>query len=251
MKSPIRCLKRIFPIFLLALSLAQSVADEKPKIRALLITGGCCHNYLFQSTALIEGVRPHADVEWTIVLEGGFGTRGKAAFYSRDDWHKNYDVVVHNECFANTTEEDYIKGITEVHKAGLPAIVIHCAMHTYRAAKFDDWRQFLGVTSRRHDHQSRYPTKVVNGDHPIMKGFPSDWVSPKDELYVVDKVWPNATPLVTAKSERDGKEHAVFWVNQYGKARVFGTTFGHTTDTFTDRVFLDTIGRAMLWTTEK
>lgn len=251
MKSSIKWLRSLLPIVLLSLSFSQGFAADKPKIRALLITGGCCHNYLFQSTALIEGVRPHVDVDWTIVLEGGFGTRGKAEFYNRKDWHKNYDIVVHNECFANTAEEEYVKGITEVHKQGLPAIVIHCAMHTYRAAKFDDWREFLGVTSRRHDHQSKYPTKVVNTDHPTMKGFPSDWVSPKDELYIVEKIWPNATPLVTAKSERNGKEHAVFWTNQYGKAKVFGTTFGHTNETFTDRVFLDTIARGMIWATGK
>lgn len=226
-------------------------AQEKPKIRALLITGGCCHNYVFQSMAMMEGLKAHADIEWTMVMQGGFGTRGKASFYDRKDWGKDYDVVIHNECFANTTEEDYIKSITAVHKEGLPAIVIHCAMHTYRAAKFDDWREFLGVTSRRHEHQSRYPTKVVAPDHPIMKGFPKDWVSPKDELYIVDKLWPNATPLVTAVSERTKEEHAVFWTNQFGKARVFGTTFGHTTDTFEDKVFIDTIARGVLWAVGK
>ena len=33
-----------------------------------------------------------------------------------------------------------------------------------------------------------------------MKGFKEDWVTPIDELYVIDKVWPNTTPVATAIS---------------------------------------------------
>ena len=126
-------------------------------------------------------------------------------------------------------------------------VVIHCAMHTYRASKIDDWRQFLGVTSRRHEHQSRYPVKKVALKHPILKGMPEDWVTPKDELYVIEKMWPKARALATSKSERDGKEYAVAWTNQYGKARVFGTTYGHSDATFSDPVFLKLVARGLLW----
>ena len=216
-------------------------------VRALLITGGCCHNYRFQSQALTEGISKSLAIEWTVVHEGGNGTRGQIALYDNPDWAKRYDVVVHNECFADTADETYIRKITEAHKAGVPAVVVHCAMHTYRAATLDDWREFLGVTSRRHDHQSRYPVKIVAPEHPVMKGFRTDWVTPMDELYIVDKLWPNATVLATSKSERDGKEHAVAWVNQFGKARVFGTTYGHSDDTFRDPVFIDLLTRGMKW----
>lgn len=226
--------------------IASAQAPAKP-LRALLITGGCCHNYAFQSQALKDGVAKHAKVEWTIVNEGGTGTRAQIDLYNDLDWAHGFDVVVHNECFASTDSPDYIKSITSVHKSGVPAVVIHCAMHTYRSAKIDDWREFLGVTSRRHDHQSRYPVKVTQPDHPVMKGFPENWVTPMDELYIVDKLWPNATALAVSKSERDEKNHPVFWVNQYGKARVFGTTYGHSDDTFRDPVFLDVVSRGLLW----
>jgi len=228
--------------------LVSAQAEEKQKpVRALLITGGCCHNYKFQSKALIEGVAKEAKVEWKVVNEGGTGTKAKIDFYSDADWAKGYDVVVHNECFANTVDEGYIRSITHAHKEGVPAVVIHCAMHTYRASKTDDWRQFLGVTSRRHEHQSRYPVKKVALKHPILKGMPEDWVTPKDELYVIEKMWPKARALATSKSERDGKEYAVAWTNQYGKARVFGTTYGHSDATFSDPVFLKLVARGLLW----
>jgi type 1 glutamine amidotransferase len=220
-------------------------------IKALLVTGGCCHNYLFQALALTNGIEQYADVEWTIVNEGGKGTEAEIELYNDADWAKKVDIVVHNECFASTDDEDYVRKITKVHQAGTPAIVIHCAMHTYRAAKIDDWREFLGVTSRRHDHQSKYPVKVVAAEHPVMKGFPKDWVTPMDELYVIEKLWPNAKALATSVSEKDKKEHAVAWVNQYGKARVFGTTYGHSDDTFRDPVFIKLLAQGFVWAAGK
>jgi type 1 glutamine amidotransferase len=77
--------------------------------------------------------------------------------------------------------------------------------------------------------------------------MPEDWVTPKDELYVIEKMWPGATPLATSVSEADGKSYPVAWVNGFGKARVFGTTFGHSDATFQDPVFLEMLSRGFLW----
>jgi len=240
---------RLFITALAVLTIQVGVAaDKKQKpLRALLITGGCCHNYIFQSQALIDGVAKHAKVDWTVINEGGKGTKAMIPLYNNPNWAKDYDVVVHNECFANTSDKEYVQSITKAHEAGVPAVVIHCAMHTYRAASFDDWRKFLGVTSRRHEHKSEYPVKKVAEKHPILKGMPDDWKTPKDELYVVEKLWPGAKALATSVSERNKKEHAVIWTHQYGKARVFGTTYGHSDATFKDPVFLNYVSRGLLW----
>jgi uncharacterized protein len=224
----------------------SSTRASRP-LRALLITGGCCHNYPLQSAALTNAVGRLAPATWTIVNEGGSGTRAQIPFYDNPNWAKGFDVVVHNECFADTTDTNYIRKITAAHKAGVPAVVIHCAMHTYRATGIDDWREFLGVTSRRHDHQSNYAVKKMTPPHSILRDMPDDWKSPKDELYIIEKVWPNTRVLATSPSERDGKSHPVAWVNQYGKARVFGTTYGHSEETFRDPVFLNYVARGTLW----
>ena len=242
----------MFSRFLLALAAfiafaptTQSAAE--PPLKALLITGGCCHNYTFQAKALTEGISKSFNVEWTVVNEGGTGTKAQIALYDKPDWAKGFDIVIHNECFADTTDENYLRKITSAHKPGVPAMVIHCAMHTYRSAQIDDWREFLGVTSRRHDHQSKYPVKLVAVDHPVMRGFKADWVTPMDELYVIEKLWPNATALATSKSEQDGKDYPIAWLNTYGKARVFGTTYGHSDDTFRDPIFIDLLTRGFRW----
>jgi len=137
-------------------------ADAAKKIRVLLVTGGCCHDYAFQTKAMqLAASKRGLRVEWTVVNEGGKGTKAKIGLYDKPGWAKGFDVVVHNECFANTTDEAYIRKITQTHKSGVNAVVIHCAMHTYRAAKINDWREFLGVTSRRHEHQSNYTVNVI------------------------------------------------------------------------------------------
>ena len=227
-------------------SVAISAAEQKP-LRALLVTGGCCHNYSFQAQQLTNAVAKLAAVEWTIVNEGGTGTKAEIPLYDNPDWAKGFDVVVHNECFADTTNQTYIRKITSAHKAGVPAVVIHCAMHTYRATDIDDWREMLGVTSRRHDHQAKYPVKLVEPGHPILKGASTNWVTPMDELYVIEKLWPNAKALATSVSEQDGKTYPAAWINQYGKARVFGTTFGHSDDTWRDPNYLTLVSRGTLW----
>ncbi len=234
-------------VTLAALAAGPGHAAETRPLRVLLVTGGCCHNYPLQTTLLTNAFAHHAAAQWTMVNEGGSGTRAEISLYDRPGWAAGFDVVVHNECFADTKTPEYVRKITSAHKAGVPAVVIHCAMHTYRAAEFDDWREFLGVTSRRHDHQSRYPVTRVAADDPIVRGLPDGWKTPMDELYVIEKLWPHARALATSRSEADGHDYPVIWTNQYGRARVFGTTFGHSDDTFRDPVFLDYVARGLLW----
>ena len=253
-----RCLVALLSIVLLwnchsGVQAADAKEGSQKSLKIMLITGGCCHDYDFQTEKLIEAFEnAKVKVDWKVVNEGGKGTKAQIDLYDDPEWSKGYDVVIHNECFANTKSEEYIRKITKAHQNGTNAVVIHCAMHTYRASKIDDWREFLGVTSRKHDHQSNYPVKVILPDHPVMKGFPKDWVSPKDELYIIETLWPNAKALAVGKREGgDQSEHACFWVNEYGKSRVFGTTFGHSNETFEDAAFVQAVVRGSLWAAGK
>ncbi len=226
----------------------SAIADEAKPLKVLLITGGCCHDYPFQSMSLQNAAKARKlRVDWTIVDQGGNGTDAQIDFYQNPDWAKGFDVVIHNECFAKTTDEKYIRKITKPHFEGTNAVVIHCAMHTYRDAKIDDWRQMLGVTSRRHEHKSNYLVRNAKPDHPAMKDFPTEWTTPNDELYVIEKVWPNTEVLATSVSEKTGDLHPVIWTNTYGKSRVFGTTYGHSNETFEDKVFLDVVINGVKW----
>ena len=102
---------------------SSAQAEEKSKsIRALLVTGGCCHNYKYQSKALIAGVAKEAKVDWKVVNEGGSGTRAQIALYDNPSWAKGYDVVVHNECFGAIGDKKFVEGLATAHRdSGVPA----------------------------------------------------------------------------------------------------------------------------------
>ena len=169
----------------------------------------------------------------------------RVALYSKPDWSKGYDVVFHNECFANVKDPNFLKRIVVEHEKGTPAVIMHCAMHCYRAGT-DDWFKLCGITSPGHGKHYAYTAKTV-GDHPVLRGLPKEWALPKEELYHCDTIWPTATPLVEAMREERQSMQTVIWTTQYGKARVFGATIGHSTDTVKLPEFLDLMARGTLW----
>ena len=221
------------------------------RIRALLISGGPFHDYIFQDNVLLQTLSRALPIDWTVIIEGGRATNAQVALYHRPNWAGGFDVVIHNECYADVTDEAFIRKITAAHRGGVPAMVIHCAMHSYRDARVDDWREFLGVSTRRHTKQHRIPVKIADANHPVTRGWKADWVTPMDELYVIDKLWPKATALATAVSPEDNKEYALAWVNDYNGTRVFGTTLGHGNETWQDPAFQELLVRGFKWTVHR
>ena len=223
-------------------------AEAKP-LRALMITGGCCHDYTAQKKILSEGISARANVTWTIMHEGDEDKKmHKFAIYEKPDWTKGYDVVVHNECSGGITNVEWVEHIAKGHAGGVPAVVIHCSMHSYRASSTDEWRKLLGVSSYHHQVKRQFDVVVLKPEQPIMKGFPLKWAHEPDELYKIKKVWPTCTPL--AESITPGKDtdrHPCIWINTYGKARVFGTTLGHDNATMERPEYLDLVSRGLLW----
>ena len=241
----------VFASAVTALCGCLPAATPKP-IRALLVTGGCCHPYAEQAAILSKGISARAHVAWTIVNQGGTAKDSKIPLYENPDWAKGFDIVVHNECFADVTDVAWVKRITAPHHAGVPAVVIHCAMHSYRDAKTDEWHKFLGVASHRHEQSRRFEVQSRKPQHPIMKGFPMSWQPPgTDELYVIDQLMPTAEALADAYGVETRANQVCVWTNQYGKGRVFGLTTGHFNQTLENVDYLSLITRGLLWATDK
>ena len=245
----------IATLLALLLTPLSLLAQEAKPLKALLITGGCCHDYENQKKILTEGISARANVTWTIVHEGEGekkgGTNHKISIYEKDDWAKGYDVVVHNECFADVTDVSFVERVAKAHHDGVPAVVVHCTMHTFRDAKTEEWRKLLGVTSRSHERSRPELVKNLQPTHPIMKGFPAEWKTPNGELYIISKIGPDTTPLAQAFGPDTKKDHPVIWTNQYGQARVFGTTLGHHNETIAHENYLNFISRGLLWACDK
>jgi len=250
-----------FHLFLLAgLALAGLVAvaadREAPQpLRVLMVTGGCCHDYENQKMILAEGLSARANVEFTIFHEEGpDGKKDKThriSIYEKEDWAKGYDVVLHNECFGAITDNAFVERIAKPHHDGVPAVMLHCSAHSYRAADTDEWRKCLGQKSMSHEKNRDLLVKNVAPEHPVMKGFPAEWLDKADELYKNEVLYPNFVPLAKAWGEDTQKDHFLVWVNSYGKGRIFGTTMGHNNSTMEDPVFLDLVARGLLWSCGK
>lgn len=243
-------MKRFLTLATLALSLSSLttlMAQEIKPLKVLMVTGGCCHDYENQKRILSEGLSSRANVEFTIVHEGGDKRDHKVSIYTNSDWAKGYDVVLHNECFGAVEDVAFVEGIAKPHFDGVPAVMLHCSAHSYRTAKTDEWRKCVGQTSMSHEKNRDLNVKNLKPEHPVMKGFPMEWLDKKDELYKNDKLWENFVPLAQAYGEDTKKDHALIWVNTYGKGKVFGTTMGHANSTMEDPVFLDLVARGLLW----
>ncbi|MCZ6793235.1 MAG: ThuA domain-containing protein [Planctomycetota bacterium] len=229
--------------------------DAQP-IRALLVTGGCCHDYDNQKTIITEGISARARVEWTIVHEGGSRSENvrdhKLGVFENQEWADEYDVVVHNTCFGGLRDEDFVGAFVNAHREkGVGAVVLHCGLHSYRNLEGKTWHNFLGIASKRHEKGAPVPVENARPDHPIMATFPESWTTAKDELYVVHETWPGVVPLGLAWGTETKIHHPVIWVNRSGQARVFGTSLGHSNETMGNPIYLDLIARGLLWAVGK
>ncbi len=236
--------------FILLMAFALQSQAAKP-LHALLITGGCCHDYENQKQILTNGISARANVRWTVLHEGGDSKDHHVSIYEKPDWAKGFDVIVHNECFGMVTNKLFVERAAKAHHEGVPAVVIHCSIHSYRDADTDEWRKLLGVSSFRHQQRVAVEVKNLRPGHPVMKQFPATWKTPNGELYEIEKLWPDCIPLAQAYGVRSQKDHACIWVNTYGKARVFGTSLGHFNEEMDNEVYLDLISRGLLWSCGK
>ncbi|MDG0963434.1 MAG: hypothetical protein P8O23_00085, partial [Opitutales bacterium] len=107
-----------------------SFAAEKAKpLKGLLVTGGGHHDYATQKNILTNEISKRIDVEWEILFE--MDPRRMKGILGTDDWSKGYDFIFYNFCFAREDDTQFIDKVVAVHKGGVPAIAMHCAMHTY------------------------------------------------------------------------------------------------------------------------
>jgi uncharacterized protein len=238
---------------LLAFGVASLQAQTQP-LKVLMVCGGCCHDYEKQKLILAEGLSSRANVEFTVVHEQGNSLTErthKISIYAKDNWAQGYDVVVHNECFGKVEDVSFVNRIAKAHFDGVPAVMLHCSTHSYRAAATDEWRMCVGQKSMSHEKNRDLLVKNIAPEHPIMKGFPLEWKDPKDELYKNEILYPNLVPLAKAYGEDTKKDHVLVWTNTYGKAKVFGTTMGHGNETMQAPEFLDLVARGLLWACDK
>lgn len=226
-------------------------AEEQDPLKALYITGGGWHDFETQEELFINGMNDRLGdaFEWTIVHEGDGEPDYHVSVLGEENWADNYDLVVHNTGFGRVTDADFVESFVEDHH-GTPAVMIHSAVHSYRYAEPSTlWFQFMGQQSMWHEGQRGFEVENLAPDHPVMQDFPETWINPDDELYVIEEVWGDITPLARAYGVESETYHTVTWTHEIDDTRVFATTMGHTNKVFESDVFLDTLANGIRWAT--
>jgi type 1 glutamine amidotransferase len=233
-----------------------AAADDAKPIKALLVIGGCCHDYEKQKTILTEGISARANVEWTIAYDPSDKTNHLNPVYENPDWSKGFDVIVHDECSADVKDPQIVERILKPHREGVPAVLLHCAMHCYRTEGFPEqdtpWFQFSGLATTGHGPHKPLSFEYTDAEHPITRGLVG-WTTGPEELYNnIRPLMKTAHALATGKQEGQ-KDSVVVWTNDYGpkKTKVFATTLGHNNALVGDGRYLDLVTRGMLWSLDK
>ena len=250
-------------VLALGLPLTSVRAAEAKPLRVLLITGGCCHDYAKQKDILKKGIEARANIQITQVHTDDNSTKPPLTMLGGADFAKGYDAIIHGECAADLSDPAFIAAVLAPHRAGIPGVNLHCAMHSYRVGNPGTkatngteraaWFDYLGLQSSGHGPQEPLELNMLGATHPVTRGM-TNWITIREELYNNIQVLPTATPLINGKQtikQKDGStkdvEAVVAWVNQYDKTRVFSTSVGHNNDTVNDTRYLDLVTRGLLW----
>lgn len=253
---------------LLALAPAVPAQDSPKPLKALLIIGGCCHDYAKQKDILKQGIEARANVIVDIIYVADGNTHPALAIYGQSDYAKGYDVVIHDECAADIKDPAIIQGVLKPHQDGIPGVNLHCAMHSYRFGEFTKpvtngaansfWYEYIGLQSSGHGPQEPIAIAFTDQKSPVTAGL-ADWTTIREEHYNNVKVFDTAhalahgTQVIKNKAgESRTNNFVVAWVNTYReKTRVFSTTIGHNNDTVADARYLDLVTRGLLWACDK
>ncbi|MCE2684446.1 MAG: ThuA domain-containing protein [Verrucomicrobiota bacterium] len=249
-------------------------AEQKPLLRVLVVAGGCCHDYATQKEVLKKGIEARVNAVVEVAYDPTKSTKPLFELFKSPDWGKNFDVVVHDECAADITDQAYVANIVNAHKNGLPAVNLHCAMHSYRWGNFKEpvkagadnasWYEMLGLQSTGHGPQQPIAITFTDKSHPVTTGL-ADWTTINEELYnnvqvLGAKTLATGLQKVPEKKDKKGKvtpaseaNAIVAWTNEFGpkKTRIFSTTIGHNNATVEDARYLDLVARAVLWSAGK
>ena len=226
-------------------------AGARP-VQALYITNysNVWHDYSAQKTSLLDGVRQFLSIDFNLV---GKDPDDALDLMKSPDFGAGYDVIIYNMCFADDFDVERINNvISQTRDRGIPAVLLHCAMHSFQQTSsnypehelelkvaewewreknpnvdFPYWWRFTGVDTLSHDWLRSVSAHRVSQEHPITRTLPETFDLRQDELYRNLRVKEGVTPLLVAHSPESDKEHLVAWTHTVGAGKVFATTLGH------------------------
>jgi uncharacterized protein len=264
-----------------ALVFPAAAQDKKPggKIKVILIDGQNNHNWRATSPLLKKVLedcgRFTVDVSSNLKAGDKPGEIKDTVPFPPD--LSKYDVVLSNYNGAAWPAE-FNKSLDENLKTGKIALVIvHAANNAFTG--WNEYNQMIGMGWRNnkfgdrlivdaqgkevrvpagqgpgagHGPQHPFQVTVRDGDHPITKGMPREWMHTQDELYQgMRGPCANVHLLATAFASKDkkgsGENEPMIWTVTYGDGRVFHTPMGHDLPAMRCIGFITTLQRGTEW----
>lgn len=248
--------KALLSLALLATGLLGFPANAAEKIRVLIVDGQNNHDFERTTPFLRHLLESTGKFSVTVVTTPPKDRNDAAAWKGFRPQFNDYDVVLSNyngETWpehARVAFEDFVSnggGVVNVHAANNPfpdwPAFNEMIGLAWRPAAFGDRISLnnageLVRTAKGEGpgagHGKQHPYSVVTRDpaHPVMKGFPAEWLHPQDELYHGQRgPAANMQLLATAFSDPStggtGAHEPMVWWIPYGKGKVFTTLLGH------------------------
>lgn len=142
-----------------------------------------------------------------------------------------------------------------VRDDGRGIVAYHFAIGANR--HWPEFREMLGASFTGHPWNEEVGVRVEEPDHPLTAAFAGRDFRLADEIYqfgapyqrkdvrVLLSLDPARTNMGVKWIDRKDDDFALAWVRQFGKGRVFYTSFGHRTEVYWDprilRLYLDAI----------
>ena len=243
----------------------QATETETKKILYFTHEPGTYHRYTPQ-LAIFRQLAKRAGWELT-VMTGDHESQIKKLH--TPDFGKRFDAIVYNFCFAGSRDTEAAANlIAQTREHGVPALLIHCAMHswwpTFKSGApgslgpdyqghakadaqlvtewrltqgkraFPVWGDFTGVASTTHGPSQPITMHRV-GKHVATRRFPETFLTGNRELYNNLYTLKEVVPLIQGVQ---GNETAiVMWACPQGKAEVIGLTVGHDVNDWTQKPY--------------
>ena len=263
----------ILSLAVLAVSCTAALAAE-PKLKALIVDGQNNHGNWPTTTKMMKNY-----LEETGLFTVDVATTAKEGTDAnfKPDFGK-YQVVVSNYNGADwpkETQEAFIKYVA----GGGGFVVVHAANNS-----FGNWKEYnqiigLGGWGGRNEksgpyvyldaagklvrdesagggghHGPQHPFQIIvrDGEHPVTKGMPREWLHVNDELYDLlrgpaENMHVLATAFAAKEKGGSGRHEPMIFTVEYGKGRVSHTPMGHGNDSQECVGFITTLQRGAEW----
>ena len=240
-------------LVLVMLTLVFSASLKADPIRVLIVDGFNNHDWKLTTKQVRSFIEPTGLFE--VSVSTAPATNEAKGW---DEWRpefSKYDVVIQNcnNIKSGTVWPDEVKADFEKFVSdGGGVLMWHSANNSF--AGWDEYSKMLGIGYRKKDqgwairvgddgslmrippgegantgHGKRVDTLVkLRGDHPIHEGFPREWMTEDTEVYFFPRGPAEDMEVLSYGYDPKTKMNwPLEWVVNYGKGRVYSSSFGH------------------------